>query len=178
MGVDCAKVQLAFFHLASRQWRCSFRKQNFKSQNFFGDIMINIHFTSKNINLGERVLLLLGIHWGQFPEMWEIAGLKKNKESVRKESLIIEGGYVKGLSGMTCVAPAWSIADTLNMPRFKDARMNVDAAIAQQVAEDVATVPVAESEPPTMGNNPDHREDFSRLVDAAVSGNKQGSGTS
>ena len=44
------------------------------------------------------------------------------KQQAAKESLIIEGSYVKGLSGMTCVLPAWYIQDVLDMPKLKNIR--------------------------------------------------------
>ena len=53
---------------------------------------------------------LLGIHWGQFPEKMPIG---KEKEQGEATNLILEGQYVKGLSGMNCVLPAWSILEGL-----------------------------------------------------------------
>ena len=63
---------------------------------------------------------LLGIHWGQFPERWELRDKSKLKES--RKDLIVEGGYVEGMSGMTYVIPAWNILEVLNMPSLKDLR--------------------------------------------------------
>lgn len=75
---------------------------------------------------GVNMFNLLGIHFAQFPEMWEIIeGKKPQTESVR-EPLITEGKYVRGLSGMTCVLPAWSIMEVLNIPKFKEARRMMD----------------------------------------------------
>lgn len=66
---------------------------------------------------------LLGIHWGQFPEKWELKERDEISEA-RKNDLIVEGAYVEGMSGMTCVVPAWEINRLLDMPplkRFRDA---------------------------------------------------------
>ena len=59
---------------------------------------------------------LLGIHCGQFMEQME---LKADKETARK--------YVIGMSGMTLVAPAWDIEDTLNLPKLQEERCALDA---------------------------------------------------
>jgi hypothetical protein len=64
---------------------------------------------------------LLGIHWGQFPERWEL-GQKNDMSEARKLSLASEGGYVEGFSGMTCVIPAWQIMEVLDLPSLKGPR--------------------------------------------------------
>lgn len=51
----------------------------------------------------KHMFKLLGIHWGQFPEEWELQDPKRLKKSRR--DLIVNGAYVTGLSGMTCVIP-------------------------------------------------------------------------
>jgi hypothetical protein len=72
---------------------------------------------------GISYLKLLGIHWGQFPERWElIEGLSLEAEP-SAAPLIREGAYVQGLSGMTCVLPAWHILDVLNLARLQQQRM-------------------------------------------------------
>jgi hypothetical protein len=58
---------------------------------------------------------LLGIHWGQFAEKWQLTEGAKTAES---RSLVVEGGYVAGLSGMTCVIPAWHIMEVLDIPEL------------------------------------------------------------
>jgi hypothetical protein len=66
---------------------------------------------------------VLGILWGQFPGMWDIE--KGTTADLRKEaaSLILEGQYVKGLSGMACVLPAWTILEVLKMPKLQKLRL-------------------------------------------------------
>ncbi|MBL8654189.1 MAG: trypsin-like peptidase domain-containing protein [Alphaproteobacteria bacterium] len=72
-------------------------------------------------SLGRSYLGLLGIHWGQFSEAWEIV---KGRAVPKKEavSLDVEGQYVKGLSGMTCVLPAWCILEVLKMEKLRALR--------------------------------------------------------
>jgi hypothetical protein len=68
---------------------------------------------------GGHFLELLGIHWGQFPEIWEIGKDKKIKSQI---GLITDGSYVEGLSVMTCVIPAQAIIDLLNDPQLERMR--------------------------------------------------------
>jgi hypothetical protein len=105
----------------------------------------------------------LGIHWGQFPEKWELKEKSKLKESHRKD-LIVDGGYVEGMSGMTCVIPAWQIMEVLDMPSLKGLR---DAALTAAKQQNM-NQPKAESARPTSDENPNAREDFMRLANAAA----------
>lgn len=66
----------------------------------------------------------LGIHFGQFPERWEIQKGTSVAEAKRKH-LITDGAYVEGLSGMTCVIPSWRVLEVLNMPRLVERRARV-----------------------------------------------------
>lgn len=79
------------------------------------------NFDSNMIELTERFQYLLGIHWGQFPEKWEII-MKDKLPNTESNVLITEGKYVSGLSGMTCVIPAEKILDVLNLPSLKKQR--------------------------------------------------------
>lgn len=94
---------------------------------------------------------LLGIHWGQFPEEWRSA----------------DGTNITGLSGMTCVIPAWHILEVLEMPKLRAQRHpGIVAAMEkrkrQPMAESSQTTPSPESA------NPSHREDFNSLLNAAA----------
>ena len=80
---------------------------------------------AKLLMSGVNHLSLLGIHWGQFPEIWEVVEGGKLKVQDSKESLeplLTDGQFIKGLSGMTCVLPAWSILEVLNLPNLKKVR--------------------------------------------------------
>jgi hypothetical protein len=91
--------------------------------------------------VGSSVMRLLGIHFAQFPELWELSDKQKLSES--HEPLITEGKYVKGLSGMTCVLPAWNIKEILNMPKLRAQRKKRDEEFASRHQH--GTAPVAES---------------------------------
>jgi hypothetical protein len=118
---------------------------------------------------GGAYVSLLGIHYAQFPEIWELKhGALPNEES-GSVPLIREGAYVKGMSGMTCALPVWSILEVLNMPKLKKAREDNDAKMLAEMAAKGDAAPDAESiSPPATDANPTHREDFKRLVGAAA----------
>jgi len=61
---------------------------------------------------GGSFCMVLGIHWGQFPETWQ---LKTNScdADFENQVLLTDGSYVQGLSGMTTVIPAWKIQDLI-----------------------------------------------------------------
>lgn len=113
-----------------------------------------------------HMLKLLGIHWGQFPELWEIEGGPTIRTEA--ESLIVEGSYVKGLSGMTCVCPSSAIMETLKMPSLKKMREEQEAEWARQMGR--SRPPNAELAETSGGasSDPQHRERFKALLGAAV----------
>jgi hypothetical protein len=75
--------------------------------------------------------LVLGIHFAQFPELRELTDKQRLSES--HEPLITEGKYVKGLSGMTCVLPAWTILEVLNMPKLRAQRDKLNDQYAAEL---------------------------------------------
>lgn len=72
------------------------------------------------------VLMLLGVHTGQFPEYWDY------REGREAEEEGLSDDQVKGLSGMTRVAPAWAIQALLDMPKFKAPRDLAEAQLARE----------------------------------------------
>lgn len=116
----------------------------------------------------DNIFALIGIHWGQFPEKWPI--------KPGPEEFLLRDDHVEGVSGMTCVIPAWKIKAFLDHPKFKGPR----DVRAQEIREKMNTrrpkpesskktgAPVAEAAPPATDENPTHREDFTRLVNAAA----------
>jgi hypothetical protein len=129
---------------------------------------------------GGHYMRLLGIHWGQFPESWELK--KKDPIAVRPHaSLITDGAYVEGLSGMTCVIPSAHIVDLINSPEL--VQMREDNEIERQkIIGESSTGPKAESVspavvPPATDANPNHRGDFMSLVNAAARKRTQGDQT-
>lgn len=95
-------------------------------------------------------LSLLGIHWGQFPERWEVTE-NGSLRTETTEDLISGKRYIEGLSGMTCVLPAWAIEEVLNMPKFVDL-MKVANIEADRLS--VADGPVAEAAGSDQGDDP------------------------
>ncbi len=114
---------------------------------------------------------LLGIHRAQFPEKWPFETEKPKVEEQAR--LIVEGRYVRGWSGMTCVIPAWQIYEVLNMPELK--KLRGPAATYPQTD---FSKPMDESAaPPADDANPNHQADFIRLVDVAARKRPQGDQT-
>ena len=70
----------------------------------------------------QTMLKLLGIQWGQFPEVWEVKG--KAARPAEEAVLVTDGQFVSGFSGMSCVVPAHQILRLLNIQLFRDERRN------------------------------------------------------
>lgn len=88
--------------------------------------------TALDILNRKNLLCLLGIHWGQFPELWEIKEDKSLRYSADEvEPLLVGKNYVEGLSGMTCVLPSWSIMEVLNLPKLKSRREKINDDITE-----------------------------------------------
>jgi hypothetical protein len=116
---------------------------------------------------GETIFLFLGIHFGQFGEEWETAEqtITTAAES-KKRGLIRDKAYVKGWSGMTTVIPAWYITEVLKrIPEIVAMREKKDA---ERLKKPQAKRPVAEKKKQKDDSNPNHLDDFTRLVDVAA----------
>ena len=123
-----------------------------------------------NLNMGNQFLYLLGIHWGQFPEQWQIVDGEVPEAYKESEPLITDGKYVKGVSGMCCASPASAISEILHLEKFVIQRQRAGEAW-QRSHPKVDDVPEAETEEralPTTADNPSHAEDFNRLLGAAT----------
>jgi hypothetical protein len=94
---------------------------------------------------GGHLIKLLGIHWGQFPERWEI---KNGKARVTIEEQVIEApeAYVEGLSGMTCLCPSSAILDLLFDPKL--------CRMREQYEQDLAPTFDAAPLPPRAEGSP------------------------
>ena len=118
-----------------------------------------------------HTLMLLGIHFGQFPELWQIGA----DPSAKKEaSLLTDGSYVKGLSGMTTVIPdsdLWALLDRkdiADMRKKSDETLKHSHAVMTEVVSESAGAGKAQAA--LDDANPDHKEDFMSLLSAAAKG--------
>jgi len=87
------------------------------------------------LNAGSALLMLLGIHWGQFPEMWDIEDNQELSEATIN-SLVTNGKSIKGLSGMTCAIPAWEILKMFELEPIKKNREANEKYYMQKKAEE------------------------------------------
>jgi hypothetical protein len=116
--------------------------------------------------LARPFFTVLGILWGQFPEFWRIENNRVVVDKISEHgSLVVEGQSVKGVSGMTCVLPAQYIAEVLNMPVLRNARIQAEREwlSKNRISPEAESATKQESD-----ENPDHREDFTHLVSAAA----------
>jgi hypothetical protein len=120
-----------------------------------------------------KLFRLLGIHYAQFPEKWPWSEQEATAEARR--DLAAKTGYVEGMSGMTCVIPAWDIMEVLEMPVLKDLRH--PGIVAARRADASKPKPEAAPVDSDSEENPQHLEDFRRLVDVAARKRPQGDQT-
>ena len=66
-------------------------------------------------------------HFAQFPELWEVTSSGTLRNTETSEPLLTDRKFIKGLSGMTLVLPAWSIVEVLNMPPLRKLRADIEA---------------------------------------------------
>jgi hypothetical protein len=76
-------------------------------------------------------LKFMGIHWGQLPEYWEW----RHGKEIEANSLLARRRYVKGVSGMTCVLPAWNIQEVLDLPTLREKREMEEKLLDEYVRE-------------------------------------------
>lgn len=91
----------------------------------------SIFAKDQSIMVGGHLLKLLGVHWSQFPEQWDIA---EGAEQDEATEALLQGNrkYIRGLSGMTCVVPARFIVDLLASSGPQSKCAIADAAVAQK----------------------------------------------
>ena len=80
-----------------------------------------------------KYFALLGVHFSQFPELWEVVERARSRVEAAREPLITEGKYIRGLSGMTCVLPAWNILEVLNLPKLRERRRRGDEVFEERM---------------------------------------------
>lgn len=103
-----------------------------------------------------RFLMFLGIHFGQFPEDWELKEKKsQTKVTPHGVPLITDGKYVKGLSGMTCVLPSWVVKKVLERPALAAERKMIEDRFEEKAKREGRATPSAEKASPlSTGENP------------------------
>jgi len=76
---------------------------------------------------------LIGILWGQFPEKWQVKESSVDVHSSAQASLIMDGKYVDGLSGMSCVVPSAEILNLLGHLDLRSMRNSIDASFTPEL---------------------------------------------
>ena len=95
---------------------------------------------------GKTLLAVLGIHYAQFPERWEIAkGTPGAVTSVSEAPLTKDGDQVIGMSGMTCVLPSYCIREVFELPKIKAMLAAGEAQLEQEIRQGAAQAPTAET---------------------------------
>jgi hypothetical protein len=59
----------------------------------------------------DTIVKIIGFHWGQFPEPWEL----KFKEANSSPRSIEGESYIEGMSGMTCIVPSKDVLRVMSM---------------------------------------------------------------
>jgi hypothetical protein len=117
-------------------------------------------------------LMLLGIHAGQYPERVTVSKVKRKARAEADDGAIRDGDKLRIPSSMTVVVPVWEIENLLlSNETLVDQRKERDDRMNKR--DDGKNIPIPESAtdddvPPANGENPKHREDFTRLVGAAA----------
>jgi hypothetical protein len=97
-----------------------------------------VHLTTANL------LMPLGVHFGQFPELWKIKGRTVSAIPAEGTELNATEQHIEGLSGMTCVVPMQEVRNLLELPKLREYIERVEAELAKQKPE---AVPTAEAIP-------------------------------
>ena len=80
---------------------------------------------------------LLGIQYGQFPELWEIKEQSSSKSTAAHAAFLTDGKYVEGWSGMSCAVPAAAIVELLADPKLREMRRMIDEEITPDMSTQV-----------------------------------------
>jgi hypothetical protein len=121
----------------------------------------------------EQFIMLLGVHVGQFPEMWELKAGQISETALTRGA---NAAFVRGMSGMTVAIPAWSLLEFLNMPQFKQFRDSTAKRLETEALKSPTPIAEAAAAEPESGN-PSHKEDFTSLLNAAARKPPQGDQT-
>jgi len=128
---------------------------------------------SGGTSMGPPSQLLLGVHWGHIIEPWTVQKIivSAKPSGLRHDEREIE--QVSANTGMNGVVPAWFLREMFDLPVVKEVLQRDEEIELKRRNEQTpgAKLDGASSEktaPPANDANPNHREDFMRLVGAAA----------
>jgi hypothetical protein len=119
-------------------------------------------------NPGQIGPWLLGVDWGHIP-LYEKVRDGKTKEPVP------EGWVVRANTGMMGVVPAWRLAGFLNSEEMIMQRRELEQVVLEEQSKERSGFVLdaeRESTSSQQPDNPQHKEDFDRLLSRAVKGKK------
>jgi hypothetical protein len=114
-------------------------------------------------------ITLLGIHAGQYPE--KIRAKKVRRKAESSDDILRDRDSLEVPSSMTIVVPAWEFLKLLNVKNLREQRAERERQQAIRDGEKNRAAPESADEAELESDNPDHKEDFMRLLSAA--GQKQ-----
>jgi hypothetical protein len=99
---------------------------------------------------------LLGVHWGNIIEPWEVETkiVKTRQAALAPNEKEID--IVHANTGMNGVVPAWRLMELLEMPRFKDVRHQEEKAEAERRKRATLGAALQSAVPPDSDANPTH----------------------
>jgi len=115
-------------------------------------------------------LWLLGIDWGHIVDDWPVRSKIVDKTQVQALSPTeAEVQYVRANTGMNGVVPAWKLADLLNHKTIIEYCDTMDQNLRKKKSRERGGTEFDSAAPaPSDEANPNHLEDFTRLVDVAA----------
>jgi hypothetical protein len=105
--------------------------------------------------------MCLGVNWGHIIEPTPVLD-KDGKELDPRQ-------FVKSRTDMAGVVPSWRIKEILNYQNLRDVMRQIEDQEMARLRGRVSAEPAAASgDLPATDENPNHREDFMRLVGVAA----------
>jgi hypothetical protein len=125
-----------------------------------------------------RFLKLLGIHVSQFHDSIDIKKVSKKKPAKEADDGIIRhGSTIRSPGSMTIVVPVWQITKLITEDKVLAEKQESRVSKAKYRRDAQAVIAVAEADlaPPQSlpkADNPAHKPDFMRLLNAAAKGKR------
>jgi hypothetical protein len=121
-----------------------------------------LQFSTTRKSKYNEFCLCLGINWGHIIEKRLSLDAATNKPVEPRQ-------YVEDPTDMSGVIPSWHIKDLLDSREVMEGIRGIEEKTRESIAtERVSVKPTSAGAPPAPDENPNHLEDFSRLVDAAA----------